>query len=262
MWPALTRSYFLSQYRSASKKQKTSLGAAASSSAVLKTTKTFHVFTTAICYATKGEDPFEMITNWSNLLLNVLRNVPREYNISFHHFCAKDGEYWLNPQQQEQFLKAIDLSVTSFLKFQEPTNWVFYEKEFPRNDNEFKQITGESIKNMEHILIDMAHLVEDAKSIPKRDIYYGSESYVGYDTQFLESINYLYLGYDVFLMGIPDNFPDLLSFDDDGNLIKHVFHIKKIFNFTMTNNDPETPEPDKLIPANEAPPDELLRNYF
>ena len=253
MWPSEHKSLKCSKYRSTSIKyelQQSGMSDAKIEADILQQNldnntshlddNTFYIFTTAIGYSDR--DGNCMMDNWHTLLRNITQYIPQQFRIVFHHFYMADDFSPMSLTWNEKIKLMIedeDICEEEYTVL----NWEFHDSLFPQNERTFQEMVGVSLETIlnRHILIDMAHLVGYAK----RNHFQNDPQYGGYDIMFLNKINYIYLGYDVFMKGIPEDFPPLLVFNND-QLLKYAYRTSNITGILMA-------QPYGVFLANEEP---------
>lgn len=161
----------------------------------------FYLFTTAIG-SRNGKD-FEMLMHlhWSKLLHHLLTYLKRE--VQLVHYVMD------TPTAKEQFEQSVR---AQSLNHNQVNKHIFIYTSFPTNEQKLcsslqQHIDCDHIVGWEtnHLLVDMAHVVEMAMTSNT-----GNSSYDGYCKEFLKKINFIYLGYNNFIGGLPDGAPPLV----------------------------------------------------
>lgn len=149
----------------------------------------FIIFTTGI-----GHN-IEILESWPIILKNVLHNIPLEYKIKIEHYSPK-SETVLNVKQR---LYETDKKLLN----ERLINSIYIEDLFPKNISVSKN----------HILIDVAHLI--SYGIHGVNAY----EYIGYNIDYLKQFNYIYLGYENFILGKNLNNLKLFEFNNQNEII-------------------------------------------
>lgn len=151
----------------------------------------FYIYTTAIGFVEVSNGK-QMIHGWGNLLNSIIKSIPEPYKIKIIHYTPK------NENNIITISSLIDKKVCGNRLISSSCNISL----FPKSGIDTTQ---------QHILIDMAHLVSYAISNQ-------SGSYAGYDKDYINKFNYIYLGYNIFLT--PDKLINLKIFKikEDGSI--------------------------------------------